>query len=239
MFIICDLGLMFQQLSVEKRLYSLMKIKRLKHFRNAIQLILLFFGVYIIISFVQYESMADVYQYIDNQQVIHLTNVSAGPNYRLLIKEQPSNNYFEPDVGPFYDLISWSAERYGVDSNLVKAIIKTESNFNHKAVSKKGAKGLMQLMPKTAVNFGVNDCFHPESNIDGGIRYLSYLIRLYNGNLPLSLAAYNAGEGAVAKYRGIPPYPETRSYVRQVLNRYDEYKQSAKHKSLAASASRN
>jgi soluble lytic murein transglycosylase-like protein len=196
-------------------------------------------GLSVILSFAPSNSIADVYQYIDDQQVIHLTNVSPGPKYRVLIKEQPSGAYLGYDIGPFHELIAWTADRYGVDGDLVKAVIKAESNFNHRAVSKKGAKGLMQLMPKTAVSLGVNDCFHPGDNIDGGIRYLSYLVSLYNGDLTLALAAYNAGEGAVAKYRGIPPYAETRSYVRQVLNFYERYKKSTKNKSLAASSSRN
>ena len=189
----------------------------------------------IMLSFFQSDSTADVYQYVDDQQVIHLTNVSAGPKYRVLIKEQSYNVYFGSDAGPFHELIAWTAGRYGVDGDLVKAVIKAESNFNHKAVSKKGAKGLMQLMPKTAVSLGVNECFHPGSNIDGGIRHLSYLVSLYDGNLALALAAYNAGESAVAKYRGIPPYAETRSYVRQVLTFYDQYKKAAKKPMVSAS----
>ena len=111
-----------------------------------------------------------------------------------------------------------------MDGALVKAVIKAESNFNHRAVSRKGAKGLMQLMPRTALMLGVNDCFLPEDNIDGGIRYLSYLIGLYNGDLSLALAAYNAGEGAVSQYGSIPPYADTRAYVRQVLQHYERYR---------------
>jgi soluble lytic murein transglycosylase-like protein len=122
---------------------------------------------------------------------------------------------------------------YGVDHTLVKAVIKAESNFNSKAVSRKGAKGLMQLMPRTASSLRVNDCFHPEDNIDGGVRYLRYLINVYDGNLPLTLAAYNAGEKAVARYRGIPPYPETQTYVRRVMRFYEEYSRKASTTNLS------
>jgi soluble lytic murein transglycosylase-like protein len=172
-------------------------------------------------------AVADVYRYVDENQVIHLTNVPAGPKFKVLIREKPLDIHLAPssfDSASYNALIMEMAGKYGVDSDLVKAIIKVESNFNHKAVSKKGAKGLMQLMPMTALTLGVTDCFHPETNVDGGIRYLSYLLGLYNNNLYMALAAYNAGERAVAKYGGIPPYAETRTYVRLVLDNYERYR---------------
>jgi len=169
---------------------------------------------------------ADVYQYVDDQQVIHLTNVPAGPKFKVLIKEHPIHLSPLPDSGHLSELIASKAGKYGIDSNLVKAVIKAESNFNTKAVSRKGARGLMQLMPGTALSLGVTDCFHPGDNIDGGIRYLSYLMNLYAGDLSLALAAYNAGEGAVAKYRGVPPFTETRTYVQQVLSFYERYRKN-------------
>lgn len=198
------------------------------------------FGLPMALLLLQSYAVADVYQYVDDRQVIHLTNVPAGPKYRVLIKERAFNVYPVPDAGSgsgsFNELIAATADKYGVDGNLVKAVIKAESNFNHKAVSKKGARGLMQLMPQTAMSLGVNDSFHPGANVDGGIRHLSYLINVYNGDLPLVLAAYNAGEAAVAKYRGIPPYAETRNYVHQVLDFYERYKKAAKNKPLVSAS---
>ena len=143
------------------------------------------------------------------------------------IKEELVDIRLASDLKSYDELIAWTARKYNVDCALVKAVIKAESNFDHKAVSRKGAKGLMQLMPQTASLLRVNDCFRPEDNIDGGIRHLSYLISLYDGDLALALAAYNAGENAVARYRGIPPYADTRAYVRRVLHNYKRYKQEA------------
>jgi hypothetical protein len=179
--------------------------------------------------------LADIYRYVDENQVVHLTNVPTGPKFRLLIKDKPFKTNGDPYPAyaePYDSLIMEAAAKYGVDCNLVKAIIKVESNFNHRAISRKGAKGLMQLMPRTAEILGVTDCFHPGTNIDGGIRYLSYLIGIYNGNLPLALAAYNAGEGAVARYGDIPPYAETRNYVRQVIGNYERYRRKLKPASV-------
>jgi len=123
-----------------------------------------------------------------------------------------------------YDLLIWkAAERYKVDYALVKAVIKAESNFDPLAISRAGAKGLMQLMPATADALGVNDSFHPEDNIQGGVRYLRYLLDLFEGNLHLSLAAYNAGENAVFRHNGIPPYRKTQTFIRQVLRYSQEY----------------
>jgi soluble lytic murein transglycosylase-like protein len=186
-------------------------------------------------------SVADICRYVDVNQVIHLTNVPTGPEYKVLIKEKQLNSRSAPlsaDPAPYNTLIVESAVKYGVDCELVKAIIKVESNFNHKAVSRKGAKGLMQLMPQTASILGVNDCFHPQANIDGGIRHLAYLIGLYKSNLSLALAAYNAGESAVAKYGGIPPFGETKTYVRQVLDTYAQYRKNSTTR-VVASASYN
>ena len=113
-------------------------------------------------------------------------------------------------------LIVQAASQHQIDPNLVRAIIQVESNFNPNAVSSAGARGLMQLIPSTAQRFGVANSFDPRANIDGGIRYLKHLLGLYEGNLHLTLAAYNAGENSVARFRGVPAYRETRNYIRKV-----------------------
>jgi Transglycosylase SLT domain len=113
-----------------------------------------------------------------------------------------------------------AAERHHIDPALIRAVIETESGWNPTAKSRKGALGLMQLIPTTAVRFGVNDAFSPQQNVDAGVRYLKTLLQRYNGNLDLALAAYNAGEGAVDRAHGIPAFRETREYVQKVQNAY-------------------
>jgi soluble lytic murein transglycosylase-like protein len=171
-------------------------------------------------------SHADIYKYTDAEGVIHLTNVPTEHNvpYVLVMREKRIIFQLRGDIVLYDDLITRASERYRIDSALVKAVIKAESNFNHRAVSPVGARGLMQLMPATAATLQVKDSFHPETNIDGGVRYLRYLMNVFNGNVPLVLAAYNAGENAVIRHNNrIPPYPETQTYVKRVLNYFDGY----------------
>ena len=118
-------------------------------------------------------------------------------------------------------LVREAADRHRVDPALIRAVIQTESNWNPIALSNKGAGGLMQLIPTTARRFGVNDVFNPQQNIDGGVHYLKTLLDRYNGNLDMALAAYNAGEGAVDRARGIPSFRETRNYVKKVQYAYN------------------
>ena len=160
---------------------------------------------------------------IDGDGVEHLTNVPTDPRYqghpgptgldpvRLVPAERSTSRYA--------DLIQKISRRYSVSAALVEAVMRTESGFDPTAVSAKGAGGLMQLMPSTAMALGVLDRFNPRENIIGGVRHLRYLLDRYQGNLSMALAAYNAGEEVVNTYRGIPPYPETREYVRLVLDR--------------------
>ncbi len=118
------------------------------------------------------------------------------------------------------EIIERYAAKYRIDATLVRAVIQVESNFNMRCVSKKGARGLMQLMPDTATRFGVTEIHDPEQNIRGGVQYLAYLLRLFEHDLSRALAAYNAGENAVIRYGGIPPYAETEQYVKRALTVY-------------------
>lgn len=171
---------------------------------------------------------ADIFKYEDEEGVLHITNVPSNPNakYVLIMKEKRVQFPKNIDFRKYDKIIARVARENNLDVALIKAVIRAESNFNHMAVSHKGAKGLMQLMPQTASSLNVEDVFHPDHNIEGGARYLRYLMNLYRGDMRLALAAYNAGEGAVAKYGDVPPYRETQNYVQRVMIFYDEFKKS-------------
>jgi soluble lytic murein transglycosylase-like protein len=167
---------------------------------------------------------ADIYRYTDENGVMHITNLPTSSDYKLWIKERRVIIRAGIDMTKYGPLIQKASDKYKVDYSLVKAVIKAESNFNHKAVSPKGAQGLMQLMPKTAQGLKVNNSFDPKENIRGGVRYLRFLLDTFKGDVALAVAAYNAGLSRVAQYGGIPPYEETRNYVSKVLSYQKSYR---------------
>jgi soluble lytic murein transglycosylase len=170
---------------------------------------------------------ADIYMYIDEDGVMHFTNTptSPGRDYKVYVREKSSISAASYPTDKYDDLISDASQRYGVDSRLVKAIIKAESDFDPRAISKKGAMGLMQIMPENFQYLDIQNPFNPRENIMGGTRYFKYLYNRFDGKLALSLAAYNAGPTAVDNYnKTIPPYRETKQYVERVLKYYRNYR---------------
>ncbi len=172
-------------------------------------------------------SQAAIYRYINSNGRLVLTDTPKHAGYIRLIKTDrgwvPETRYtFDPaNKQAFSPYIRKAAKKHRVPYHLLHAVIRAESAYNSHAVSHAGAQGLMQLMPATAQRFGVKDPFNPSENINGGSRYLSYLIKLFKGDYKLALAAYNAGENAVIRYGNrIPPYKETQNYVRKVLKFY-------------------
>lgn len=140
-----------------------------------------------------------------------------------LINDSVREQFFKTSL-PFGDLIHEKAEKYDVDPALVAAVMEAESRFKSRARSQVGAKGLMQLMPRTGRWMGAKNLYDPEQNVDAGVKYLKYLDERFDGNLKKTIAAYNAGEGTVRRYNGVPPYRETRTYVKKVLNNYEKRK---------------
>ena len=167
-------------------------------------------------------SFADIYKYKDKNGKWHFTNIKSDSRYKLYIKAAREN----PDafIKKYDSIISQASEKFSLEPSLVKAVIKAESGFDHKAVSSKGAQGLMQLMPDTADEMAVDDPYNPEQNIFGGAKYLSRLMERYNNDVKLVLAAYNAGPERVDKYKGVPPFKETRTFITRVMDYYKEYK---------------
>lgn len=167
--------------------------------------------------------LADIYMFIDSQGVLHFTNTPTSSQYKLYIKERP-----KPAAATIqYDeIIQEASKRYGLSFFLIKAMIKVESNFDSRAVSKKGALGLMQIMPQNLQAFNIREPYDPKDNIMGGASYFKSLIERFDGKLPLALAAYNAGPTIVDKYRDIPPIKETKDYVKKVMKYFYLYKNS-------------
>ncbi len=170
----------------------------------------------------------NLYVYKNNRGSILFTNISTGHLSRNFVKIKTIKlkpvkfnivkNYHLPDV---IHILKKVAQDYNIDYKLLKSVALVESNLNHKAVSSKGAIGIMQLMPETASRFGVNNLNNIEENIKGGAKYLKYLLKKFNGNKVLAIAAYNAGENSIIKYKGIPPYPETKRYLNKVFSLYN------------------
>lgn len=179
---------------------------------------------------------ADIYAYTDAGGVVHFSNVPDNGSYALVMRT-PDEKTAAPAVsGPnapdsrsrFAPLVEEAAIRNQLDAALLHAMIRTESGYNPRAVSRKGAMGLMQLMPGTASRYGVSDAFDPAQNVRGGARYLSDLLQAFNQDLNLALAAYNAGENAVIRHGNrIPPYRETLAYVPKVLDHYRKLRAAA------------
>lgn len=170
---------------------------------------------------------SDLYVHIDEQGVYHYTDTPTSSKYIRM--PPPSSFRPHPEAeGRYEDIIQDLSQASGVRPELLKAVIRVESGFNHKAVSAKGARGLMQVMPLHSKTYDIDDPFDPRQNITAGAMYLGKLIKRYNGNLNLSLAAYNAGPAAVNHYGDIPPYEETRQYVQKVLLHYRNYRKADK-----------
>lgn len=206
-------------------------------------------------SAVQRAGAEEIYRYVDDRGVVHLSNVPADTRYRkyrigsaggtgrgiLILARRESGRTYIPGMSQraaralvppgragsrgasgYDELIARAAARHGLPPALVKAVVKAESNFQPHALSHKGAQGLMQLMPATAQDLGVDDPFRPEQNVLGGTRYLRAMYDRF-GDWEHALAAYNAGPGAVDRFGGIPPYAETQQYVERVLHYYRRY----------------
>ena len=182
-----------------------------------------------ILSFLLWPAVsgADIYRYVDRDGVIHYSNTQPDEKFTLYLREGPKAAPRAASALPGGGWMTGYVDRVSRANDLppalVHAIIKAESNGQRKAVSPKGAKGVMQLMPFTSKRLRVSDPFDPIENIEGGIRYIKELLVTFEGDLTNTIAAYNAGPAAVRKYGGVPPYQETRLYVRRVMDLYRQY----------------
>ena len=170
-------------------------------------------------------SQADVYRFKDSSGVWHFSDTRSDPRYHLYLKSRglTGKQYLKKYDG----IIQKAAKQFGVEVTLIKAIIKAESSFNPNAISESGAQGLMQLMPDTADDMKVDDPFDPEENIFGGTRYLSLLLKRFDQDKRLAVAAYNVGPTTVARHDAVPPIPQTRKFVERVMKFYREFKENS------------
>jgi soluble lytic murein transglycosylase-like protein len=175
----------------------------------------IFTGIFLLLISLEAVSYADIYKYVDETGITYYTNVPEAKSYKKVISEK-KDVAVSTDYGP---IIHSMSDKYDIEPSLIKAIITVESNWNYNAVSNKGAMGLMQLMPSTAKDMSVGNPFNPEENIEGGTRYLRFLLDKFN-DLPLALAAYNAGPRTVESLGRIPYITETEQYVKKVLAIY-------------------
>ncbi len=176
--------------------------------------------------FMSITAWADIYRYVDKNGVWHFTNIKTDRRYTIFIRSARKTP--AEYIKEYGSIIRQASKRFGIDAHFIRAIIKAESGFDHKATSSKGAQGLMQLMPGTANDMAVEDPFDPEENIFGGTRYFSLLLKRFKNDKILALAAYNAGPEAVESYKGVPPFPETKAFVKRVMDYYETYNSKAK-----------
>jgi soluble lytic murein transglycosylase len=174
---------------------------------------IIFLSVLIFLTLPAFSSHADIYKFKDENGVTHFTNIPQNKDYKIVISEKKTRS-----GNDFSYIIRKKSRKYNIEPSIIKAVITAESNWNPRAVSKKGAIGLMQLMPSTARDMQINNPYDPEENIEAGTRYLRFLLDKFEGNLTLALAAYNAGPGKIEKSGGVPPFPETKKFVRKVIS---------------------
>ena len=180
----------------------------------------------VVLLFVCPTASSEIYRYKDEKGVWHYSNIKSSRHYELYMSrasKKAPKGIPARDVRKYDEFILLASNLFQVDRFLIKAIIRAESDFDCRAVSSKGAQGLMQLMPDTANAMEVKDPFDPKENILGGTRYVSLLLKRFSNNKTLALAAYNAGPKVVESSKGIPPYPETKTFVKRVMNYYQAY----------------
>ncbi len=180
--------------------------------------------IIISIALLHVPAEADIYRFVDNNGIVYFTDYPKHDGFKMHIREGTdrglvtSRGYY-----PYREVVRKASTLYEVEEPLLRAVIEIESDYNRYAVSRAGARGLMQLMPETMQHLGVRNPWDPVQNINAGTRYLKKLMKRFSGDLSLALAAYNAGSTSVIKYGSIPPFPQTERYVKKVLERYQAY----------------
>jgi len=199
----------------------------------------------IVLVFVSAPEAADLYRFAEEDGNVYYTNISGEGRVKIPLTSMKTDNppsppfrkgglggfdgHFLNERERYEPIITSVSQRFTLDPDLIRAVIKAESNFNPRAISPKGAMGLMQLMPQTAREMGVSNPFDPLQNIHAGVRYLDQLLKAFNQNLPFTLAAYNAGPTRVFSENGIPSIEETRNYVQRVMRYFNEFKKTSKN----------